>query len=781
MDKWPAFLGLVLAAATGAPAGPTSLSHLSDHARRGPQYPGMLRASEVCMRSLAPRTASAQSPYDTLQALRDFHVTRLEWTYSLNADFVAKVRALGCTVSGAAANGTIVGLDRKQPDWFLPYSILDLSGQAVEAPWMRPWPGHALWDCANNPKSRAGYLQYVKSLVDLGVRDIQRDDPSMNLNATNWGACFCPYCMTGFRAYLQQHADPRKLAEAGVTDVAHFDYAAYLRERQAPVGDEFAKMPRDFLKDQFIRFQEQSTIEFHGWWRAELDKYARRRVPVSSNNGMTDFGSIHQLFDFYIGELSYSHATPEGLYEGMSRARALGKSQGVTMPLRHEAAPAAEWTRRTRQTIATCYALGMHIEAPWDTYLPIHSETPARYFGQPEECADLFALVRACPQLLDDYEEAAVTGGELAEGTWLPQTRPVTVWAPQDEVFAFARVVPGRPEAPIVVHLVDWSDDPVPCTVSLNPQMLFAGRPIRVELITPRPYERAAHEAAGTSGDYAPLIERVTLASGPVTTCELPALRPWGLLVISRLAETQALWPPRLWRTEANGEDAAQAVAVSSLATVRYTTDGTDPRPQSPILKDAVPLRGLTELRARCYRAGEVSEAAVLRHLPQPGAPWRDLLTNSDFAAGPTGWQPVVAAPLAPEALVFTTGPIPALEGAVGARLKITASDGVPYHVRLIQPVSVAAGAQLQLRATLVADRPTQIRIGVQEVQPPHRVVGVRVLEIGPQPQRVLLAPTNEYPDLQAQFQLDLGYAEPGTTVWMTGLRLRVRAAGQPQ
>ncbi|MBU0611432.1 MAG: chitobiase/beta-hexosaminidase C-terminal domain-containing protein [Armatimonadetes bacterium] len=780
MDKWPLALGLLLAALTVAQAAPSAPSHLSDCAKRSPQYPGMLRASEVSMRSLVPRTANAKSPYDTLQALRDFHVTRLEWTYSLNADFVAKAKALGCTVSGAVANGSIVGLDRKQPDWFLPYSILNLNGEGVEAPWMRPWPGHTLWDCANNPKSRAGYLQYVKGLVDLGVRDIQRDDPTMNLNAVNWGACFCPYCLAGFRDYLQQHAAPAKLAETGVADLPHFDYAAYLRERKAPVGDEFRSYPRDYLKSQFIAFQEASTIAFHRWWRGELNQYAGRYVPVSSNNGMVDFGSVHQLFDFHIGELSYSHATPEGLHDGQSRARELGKSQNVTMPLQRDPTPTPEWTRRTRQTIGTCYALGMHIEAPWDTYLPIVNESPARYFGKPEECADLFALVRACPELLDDYEEAAVTGGELAEGLWMPATRPVTVWSPHDEVYAFTRALPGKPEAPIVVHLVDWSNDPKPCSVALNPRVLFAGKPLKIELITPRPYEKGAHDTAADSGDFSPLVQRVTLASGPVTTCEVPALQPWGLLVITPLPETKALWPPRLMRAEVKGEDAVAAEALSSGATVRYTTDATNPGPQSPVLRAPLPVQGLKEFRARCYRGGEASPVAVLSHLPLPGEPWQDLLVNSDFSQGQTGWQPVVFTPLSATALDFTTGPIPTLDGAVGAHLKINASDGVPYHVRLTQPVKVATGAQLQLRATLAASRPTQIRIGVQELHPPHRVVGIRVLEIGPRPQRVLLSPMSEHPDLQAQFQLDLGFAEPGTTVWLTGLRLRTRTTPAP-
>ena len=779
MDKCLSVLACLAAAMAMAQAAPPLVCHLSDCAKRSPQYPGMLRASEVCMRSLVPRTASQKSPYDTLQALRDFHVTRLEWTYSLTPQFIAQAQALGCTVSGAAANGTLAGLDRTTADWFMAFSALNLNGEAVEAPWMRPWSGHALWHCVNNPRARAGYLAYVQGLVDMGVRDIQRDDPSMNLNATNWGGCFCPYCLAGFREHLQQRGDREQLARLGVTSLAQFDYAAYLRERGAPVGDAFAQVPRDYLKDQFIRFQEQSTIDFHRWWRAELDRHAGRHVPVSSNNGASDFGSIHQLFDFYIGELNYSQASPEALAEALRRARELGKGQSVTMPLRHESAETPEWVRRTRQTIATCYALGMHIEAPWDTYLPVRGEIPARHFGRPADSADLFGLVRACPQLFDDYEEAAVLGGALDEGQWTPETRPVTVWTAPEQVYAFARALPGRPEAPAVVHLVDWSDRPQPFTVSLNPQALFAGQPVQVSLIRPRPYDAAAHAAAEESHDYSGLITEQTLASGQVTTCDLPALQPWGLLVIRPSADAAGLWPPRLVRTEVQGEEAVGAVALNTGATVRFTTDGADPGPDSPVLTAPVLLQGLRGFRVRCYRGGQASATAALTHLPQPGPPWRDLLANADFAQGQTAWKAVVAAPLEPGALEFATGPIPQL-GTTGARLKVIASDGVPYHVRLTQPVSVAAGEGLQLRATLVADRPARIRIGVQEIAAPHRVVGVRVLDIGPTPQRVLMTPTNEHGDLQAQFQLDLGYCQPETIVWVSGVQLRARVAPAP-
>lgn len=736
-----------------------------------PSYPGKLRASEVCMRSLSPRPLNASDPHDTLKAIRDFHVTRLEWTYGLTPAFIAKAKALGCTVSGASAAMSVAGVDTKIPEWYRAYSVLDLNGEPVEAPWMRAWAGHTLWGCINNPKMRAGFLAYVKNLVDMGVADIQRDDPADNFASVNWGACFCPYCVAGFRDTLRATGDPAELQAAGVTDLDTFDYAAYLRQRNAPVGDAFAKYPQDYLKRQFISFQEQSTINFHRWWRGELNRLAGRYIPVSANNGVDNFSPIYQVFDFFMGELNYDKAQPETLHETMSRALELGKGLTVTMPLQSQPDMNPQWLATTRRTIATVYALGMHIEAPWDTYLPILGPTPARMFGNPPDYADLFALVRAHPELLDGYEEAAVAGGALDE----TQPAPVTVWAEEPQVYAFTRVQPGQPDAPIVVHLINWSNLQQPFNVSLNPQALFAGRPVSVSLVTPKPYDQALHHQAFDTRDYSALSQTTPLAEGAVTTCEVPPLQPWGMLVIKPLPAKAALWPPRFVPTDLNGTDAVTIVPPATGVTVRYTTDGTAPTSKSPAFTRPLPLAGLKTLRARSFTPTASSTVAALSHFPNAGSGWTNLLTNADFSQGTTGWRTVTTS----GKVDFTTGPVPALGGVTAARLQIAAADGVPYNLRLTQPVNVPTGAQVYLRTTLAASQPTRIRLGVQEVNPPHRVIGGRVLEIGPTPQRVLLTPVNEHPDLQAQFQLDLGYAAAGTTVWLGPVQLRTRPTSE--
>lgn len=737
-------------------------------------YPGALRASEVCMRSLVPRSANARDPRDTLQAIRDFHVTRLEWIYNLTPSFIAEVKGLGVTVSGACVNGTLAGIDKTAPDWYKRYSALDLDGNAVEAPWMRPWPGHTLWECINNPEARESFLQYVKDLVDLGITDLQRDGPEMNSSATSWGGCFCGHCMVGFRDYLEDHGDRQQLAGAGIANLDAFDYAAYLRAKDVPVGDAFRQYPQDYLKGAFLEFQDQSTVSFHQWWRRELNAHAGRYVPVSSNNGVFHNTAIHRVFDSYIGELNWAYAQPEPLWDAARRARDLGKGQSTTMPLRRDGTETEEWIRRTRQTIATNYALGMHIEAPWDTYLPIVTERPSRYFGRGEDYADLFALVRASGKLLDGYEEAAVSGGFLEDERWTAETAPVTVFAAGRRVYCFTRALPGKPADPVVAHLVDWTDDPRPFAVALNPGVLFALRPLRVSLVAPKPYERQAHSVAFDTRDYSQLVTETVLAEGKVSTVDVPALTPWGLLVIRPLPETSGLWAPRPVLVEERGTRALRLVAPDVGAVIRFTADGAQPNRASPPYRHPLPLGELTHLRARTYSADSASTVSDVRHLP-PADPGRhDLLVNSDFSAGTANWTPVVFGEIGdPGALTFTVERIAKLGDAPGAQLTVAKNDGVPYHLRLTQPVPVKAGALLYLTSTLMADSPTRVRLGIQEAKPPHRVVMVRIIEIGPEPTSLKITLQNQHPDLQAQYQLDLGYVAPGTTVWLSGVRLR--------
>jgi hypothetical protein len=62
--------------------------------------PGAPKYSDVIVRNLHPHPHPGRKPdpYDTLRMIREFHVTRLEWIYSLDAGFARELKAMGPTV-----------------------------------------------------------------------------------------------------------------------------------------------------------------------------------------------------------------------------------------------------------------------------------------------------------------------------------------------------------------------------------------------------------------------------------------------------------------------------------------------------------------------------------------------------------------------------------------------------------------------------------------------------------------------------------------------------------
>ena len=59
-----------------------------------------------------------------------------------------------------------------------------------------------------------------------------------------------------------------------------------------------------------------------------------------------------------------------------------------------------------------------------------------------------------------------------------------------EKVTALIRAVPGEPDAAVVVHLVDWSDEPRAFKVRLDAERFFGERAMRVRLLRPAAYER---------------------------------------------------------------------------------------------------------------------------------------------------------------------------------------------------------------------------------------------------------------------------------------------------
>jgi hypothetical protein len=185
-----------------------------------------------------------------------------------------------------------------------------------------------------------------------------------------------------------------------------------------------------------------------------------------------------------------------------------------------------------RRQIALGYAVGAHVIMPWDRY--IHGGE--RSFSKAADYADVTAFARALGQhgYLDRYEDAAVGGYDLRESRY--PVAPLAVIGGNQQLSLFARAIPGRADAPVVVHLVRWANGGG-SRVRLHTASFFGGQPLEIELWTRKPYNASQHASAQKRDDFESLIwnrtdEMRVEVNGPWTAVTVPELHPWGVLIV---------------------------------------------------------------------------------------------------------------------------------------------------------------------------------------------------------------------------------------------------------
>ena len=459
--------------------------------------------SDVCFSSRWRHPTNANDPHDTFATAEAFRVSRYLWVYTSSADFIQKAKqtadSFQCALNSMVADHPDGGRQHGR--------LTDLNGNLVSAPWMRQWKDPA-WGCCNSPEWRASYLAAAKAALDAGADLFQMDDPGLNYTAIQWGACFCEYCMAGFRDYLATETTTEERVDWGIDTLDGFDYGAYLREQGAPVGDAFAKWKGGPLKAHFQSFLKASVTRFYQDMRAAIDAHAGRHVTFSSNNYQGRWTFPYDLFDFGLAELPHRDLGPTLIYDRLKEARDRGKAQVFTL--------VSEDVALTRQIIATTYACGGHLLVPWDVYLGSTPDGSRRYYGTPEQYGDVYHFVRDNASLFDGYEDAAYVIPGLPDER-LGNSAGVHVAEDTDDYCAFVRAVPGNPDAPVICHVVDWRAKPEPVTLQLDRTRLPGAGAPQLELRRPG---KAPEPMPFTMQDDQLVIE-------------LPPVAPWGVLVIA--------------------------------------------------------------------------------------------------------------------------------------------------------------------------------------------------------------------------------------------------------
>ncbi len=565
---------------------------VSEIAQPEPVIPGAPKYSDVCFSPRWPITRPGGIPLDVAP---QFHATRLEWVYltvqgsiTNSTFFIQNAHEIGYLVCGSV-NSILPDKTDGSPATYTIGRARDLDSLYISYSWL-PGTNNG---CVNNPDFKTLWMAHARQQIEMGADNIQMDDPGLNGNSY---LCYCGYCVHDFALYLAINLSPQDLSDLGIPADTSFDYRQYsLRIRDDAAFALSQAQQSGILLQHYKDFQIRSTYNFFVDEHEQLDTYAGRNILYSCNSinlFIKDHYKIHQMS--MCETYPQSEGNPGFLYEKrVLPMRGLGKPFIGTF-----VSPDIPLNRRF---ISQMYAFGKHVIVPWDVYMG--SNLP-RLFATPAECADLYGFVRANSEFLDNYEEAAVAGIDLNEERY-GDTPPVYLRGGSLQVRAVVRARPGIPDAPVLIHLVEWATEPEPFTVVIDPNRMFGDRPVRVILSRPSAYLSSTHQLAENSGDYSKLSKDTILAEGRFTNIEVPGLYPWGILKVEPLADDDpSIWQPMLWMETDSYFTRNMKIHLLSPTggiMVRYTLDGSEPTVESSLYTGPVIVDETTSIRAIAF------------------------------------------------------------------------------------------------------------------------------------------------------------------------------------
>lgn len=517
--------------------------HNADHDHHGaPRRTDMRpRHSDVTMRSLSWHKTPVGSRYTTVNlttfgAAQGYHASRLDWLYITDPAFFANATALGLSAS-ATINANLPDTG-SHPATYQVGRVHDVHGKLVVAPWMASWPDVPYRGCVNAPEYQTIMQSQVKAIFAAGSVGLQHDDAGLNVDAVEFGGCYCKYCMAAFTPYALKNMDAAAIKQYGITP--QWSLKNYSLAQMAK--DPSWKTPAD-LKSTFTAFQTQSTLAYVGKVRDAANAAAGYNVTLSCNNGgRWDKGGVYQAFDFGLGEMAHDQATPYQLTSlFLTEPARVGVPQVMTMPKHKEPAGTHDDEVLTQKTIAFAYAIGGNVMVPYDIYIPWPNAP--RFFGNVSDFDGLYALVRNNTQLFDGFTNATAITQEAA--AQYATTNLTSLWALTRVPTGRVRDGPGdeapscdhdNAELPLaVVHLVDWgfpnTTVGTPVRVSLN-NTAFTGSSACTAVAGPTEVVAGALSVQVLSPDGT----RVTVSgscSGGETTFTVPVPKPWVMLTVS--------------------------------------------------------------------------------------------------------------------------------------------------------------------------------------------------------------------------------------------------------
>jgi hypothetical protein len=477
--------------------------------------------SDVCFSSRWPRGegyneaqkwwgtmgTAEEKPFDTIEIMKMYHATRLDWIYvrgQHEIDLLPEIRTEGVTVSAAQTSN--LSDDPGGTGYRLEGRLLDIDGNYILDAYSRPR------GCVNNHDFRDIFLRELKLRIDFGATSLQVDDPTLN----DGEECHCQYC-------------------------------------------------------QGTKIGTDATTEFYTWLHEQADAYyfetfGVEKFPIHGNNtsrtrfSPSYFADVENYrLDFGLGENDWKYFSSQHLHNVSVLARTYAggnRTQIFTAPGKPMEEKDIVWYQAlTRRLIGNGYAQGLNPLVPFDRFdcdpPGAGDEAQAgRFFGNPQNYADLYGFVRGIAIYLDDYEIAwdwgrtekallSESGTEYGDTWGTPPGTNQPVVSVADDVAVVIRAVPGVNDAPVAVHLIEWGNNES-FNITLNNEKFF-GDPqdnLRFTLLEPLSnYDAYDYEATWENLNYTHYVQSTVLTgaySNGNTTITIPPLSPWAVLMVSK-------------------------------------------------------------------------------------------------------------------------------------------------------------------------------------------------------------------------------------------------------
>lgn len=366
---------------------------LLDGAKVHPDYHGPVpKKSDVIFSTRFKRDNAAE-------VARAFGATRIEWVYSTDQAFINSLKQVAPWFGGSLNSSIPLPADNG--------IARDFDGNPIVAPWAKSWG--AKWITAADANAEAVLRAMAKDYISLGAHSIQVDEPLLQYQSAKWGGDFSAASLAKFNEYLSKRVDPDRLRGLGIDKLDNFNYKTFLTSK---FGISSARQYSERMDDLpttplWLDYLMDSVKTHYAEFRRYVDGMAGKHVPLSMNlliYGPDEKRPQLELVPYADYAMVETRTEDQDLLAMLSATyRSLGLGWVPSILPRSKS--------DNRVAIARIYAMGGQPLVPWDVFVSRGSEQkPTRFFGEPDEYADLYRFVRNNAALFDGYEPLAVVG-----------------------------------------------------------------------------------------------------------------------------------------------------------------------------------------------------------------------------------------------------------------------------------------------------------------------------------------------------------------------------------